>query len=566
MAAAASPTPAVTPIATYTCAVCEQPYTQPRVLPCMHVFCGRCITEMVVRRLPSVMVGCGSCAEEHELTGQTNEQLLAGLPIAYGHANAAALAQLTCASDAGRTAAQNYTCGFDDDHADVPATARCLACAEFLCAGCASQHQRQKTTKGHPLVGVPRPAQLAAAADAPAAGGAGAALTAAMLGGRPTCVAHAGEPLDMVCVAPACGGGTTVLCLKCALISHNGSPHALKTVELQAQAVRQEVDTMTAAAFAAVRALEALQGRIDAATGAVTAAEARARGQLSTTFAIARDSLGAREGELAALIAKHARSKIKTLSLHRDAAGVVMGHLRAACAFGSTTAAASSEPEICLAAGVLRARLAGLQAETAVELAQPAVDTALAVSGLDMRRLDAAIAAMGVVTHTTASVELHTVKRFKTAGARASWGYSSGTADAIHFEVDNDIDLVGVLVYGSHLHSPVEVRISTANGATKAASDRYLARAEGALSSSAASGTELRFPAAVRIVARTLYVLEQHIVKCELANSHFGEQGTAKPATPGGVQFTFSNAPGEPNGTCVERGQLPGVIFRLPSA
>ncbi len=43
------------------CAICLQPYTDPKLLPCFHVFCAKCLERIVVRNQDGHMIACPKC-------------------------------------------------------------------------------------------------------------------------------------------------------------------------------------------------------------------------------------------------------------------------------------------------------------------------------------------------------------------------------------------------------------------------------------------------------------------------------------------------------------------------
>merc|ERR1719211_526457 len=117
------------------------------------------------------------------------------------------------------------------------------------------------------------------------------------------------------------------------------------------------------------------------------------------------------------------------------------------------------------------------------------------------------------------------------------WGYS-GTSDKIRFIVDRRIFVVGFGLYGS-IHGPSEYQVNIQIIHT--GSGRLLGSNEISFSS---DGTSATFQG---------------------LDSHYGTKGLRKVSVEcpagGKVTFQFSYAAGNNNGTSVEDGQIPEIIF-----
>ncbi|XP_055355103.1 BTB/POZ domain-containing protein 1-like [Paramacrobiotus metropolitanus] len=147
--------------------------------------------------------------------------------------------------------------------------------------------------------------------------------------------------------------------------------------------------------------------------------------------------------------------------------------------------------------------------------------------------------------------------RFQATDSR--WGYS-GTADRIRFTVDRQIYVMGLGLYGS-VHGPAEYSVSLQ--IILSSNQRVVAQHDNTFSS---DGTEavfrVMFKKPVEIMAQTHYTISACL---KGPDSHYGTRGARKVTKVIGkdssVTFNFIYSPGNNNGTSVEDGQIPEIIF-----
>ncbi len=58
-----------------TCSICQENYTEPKVLPCLHYFCKHCILELVRRAGTRKPFACPECRSLSTLPDGGIEQL-----------------------------------------------------------------------------------------------------------------------------------------------------------------------------------------------------------------------------------------------------------------------------------------------------------------------------------------------------------------------------------------------------------------------------------------------------------------------------------------------------------
>ncbi|XP_029469797.1 BTB/POZ domain-containing protein 2 isoform X2 [Rhinatrema bivittatum] len=146
------------------------------------------------------------------------------------------------------------------------------------------------------------------------------------------------------------------------------------------------------------------------------------------------------------------------------------------------------------------------------------------------------------------------INRFQQVESR--WGYS-GTSDRIRFSVNRRIFVVGFGLYGS-IHGPTDYQIIHTD------SNTVLGQNDTGFSCDGSSNTfRVMFKEPVEILPNVNYTA---CATLKGPDSHYGTKGLRKvihesPTTGTKTCFTFCYAAGNNNGTSVEDGQIPEIIF-----
>ena len=155
-------------------------------------------------------------------------------------------------------------------------------------------------------------------------------------------------------------------------------------------------------------------------------------------------------------------------------------------------------------------------------------------------------------------VRFYQCKRFVKVISESQWGYSSSSADRIHFTVNKPIKLHGVQHFGS-------------KGGKYAVSTEIKNPTDGSLIKQSGSYTSEKDETSAHYVYVVLFVHPVGLVEnkeYELVSlikgpsSCYGEQGQT-PVEIDGVQFIFRSSPVSSNGTSDTRGQFPAFVFSL---
>ena len=121
------------------CKYCRKLYDEPKVLPCLHTFCKRCIGSIVGENETSLF--CPVCRSEVALPSKNLDDLHSNIIIARK------LEEF----ERQKLRQREEDCGGCENGHNM-ASHRCMECQEFLCDDCTMAHQRVKFTREHELL------------------------------------------------------------------------------------------------------------------------------------------------------------------------------------------------------------------------------------------------------------------------------------------------------------------------------------------------------------------------------------------------------------------------------
>jgi hypothetical protein len=305
------------------CSHCTSLAADPRCLPCLHVYCARCIPELKVADLPKMVVRCVKCDVEYEVTGRDPAT---AFPKHFGVANAVTAAQLAAprpatASGAAEAAGQLRSCSVTK-HSGRAVEAWCVKCSSFVCGLCVDVHE----SMGHEVV-VPA---AASARTAPSGAKPTAPAEARTFATAPRCPRHPGDALDMFCDGEGCPARGPI-CVRCAVTGHAKSPpHSVKSATDVAAAKSAELGASLAATVAVHDKVAALRTGVDAKKATVAANYKTSAAAVASTFDGLAAALAARRAALEAELATHRDAKLKCLDLEARSIDMITGHVAAA--------------------------------------------------------------------------------------------------------------------------------------------------------------------------------------------------------------------------------------------
>ena len=128
-----------------TCAICQEHYTEPKVLPCLHYYCKKCILKVVLRTGKDKPFSCPECRSETRLPDGGVDELKSAFFINRFKSTFSALELAQ-----GKVEVKCEACASEET-----AVSFCRQCAVFICNTCVEAHQRlKKMFEGHEVVSI----------------------------------------------------------------------------------------------------------------------------------------------------------------------------------------------------------------------------------------------------------------------------------------------------------------------------------------------------------------------------------------------------------------------------
>ena len=128
-----------------TCAICQEHYTEPKVLPCLHYYCKKCILKLALRTGKDKPFSCPECRSETRLPDGGVDELKSAFFINRFKSTFSALELAQ-----GKVEVKCEACA-----SEKTAVSFCRQCAVFICNTCVEAHQRlKKMFEGHEVVSI----------------------------------------------------------------------------------------------------------------------------------------------------------------------------------------------------------------------------------------------------------------------------------------------------------------------------------------------------------------------------------------------------------------------------
>ena len=123
-----------------TCGICQEHYTEPKVLPCLHYYCKKCVLRLALRTGTSKPFSCPECRCEATLPEGGVDDLKTAFFI-----NRLKTTVSTMERAHGKVEVKCELCSDSGDKAE----AFCRQCAMFICKNCIEQHKKLKILLTH---------------------------------------------------------------------------------------------------------------------------------------------------------------------------------------------------------------------------------------------------------------------------------------------------------------------------------------------------------------------------------------------------------------------------------
>ena len=123
-----------------TCAICQEHYTEPKVLPCLHYYCKKCILRLALSTATNQPFPCPECRKETTLPEGGVDELKTAFFVHRLKDMYSIVERVHCKVE--------VKCEGCTDSGDK-AEAFCRQCTVFICMECIKQHKRMKAFASH---------------------------------------------------------------------------------------------------------------------------------------------------------------------------------------------------------------------------------------------------------------------------------------------------------------------------------------------------------------------------------------------------------------------------------
>ena len=195
----------------HTCSVCLELFSEPKVLPCCHTFCLKCLEKTARSGQKKGEIACPQCRKTHAIPAGGLTEFLTDFIASH---------EIEVASKSVKT----LICGECEE--DKPLESYCSDCQNYLCHDCSSQiHERGKAYRGHTVVPIEN-----------------IGVTTFQPCHVRYCDTHKGQSLKLYC--ETC---TMLICCDCAVINHRQHDYefvnnARKKVDAEMESLMSDVN------------------------------------------------------------------------------------------------------------------------------------------------------------------------------------------------------------------------------------------------------------------------------------------------------------------------------------
>ena len=123
-----------------TCGICQEHYTEPKVLPCLHYYCKKCILRLALRTVTGEPFSCPECRCEATLPEGGVDELKTAFFVNHLKTTVSMMKRAH-----GKVEVKCELCSDFGDKAE----AFCRQCAMFICKNCIEQHKKLKILLTH---------------------------------------------------------------------------------------------------------------------------------------------------------------------------------------------------------------------------------------------------------------------------------------------------------------------------------------------------------------------------------------------------------------------------------
>ena len=195
------------------CPICTETMVDPRVLPCIHTFCFKCLDQLWKDKSPGVKIPCPLCRTEVTIPVEG----VSGCPKNFFVEK---LVEAQKISETGRTP---VNCDICLEHNGIVSVSEkfCMECQQHMCEGCSKFHSSWKITSTHHVI--PTGSKLSVAKEL-------------INFPKAHCQSHTEEEIKIYCMECK-----AAVCTICFITQHNG--HKCSDIQQVAEGLKEQIKT-----------------------------------------------------------------------------------------------------------------------------------------------------------------------------------------------------------------------------------------------------------------------------------------------------------------------------------
>ena len=129
-----------------TCQLCSKPYKEPRILPCLHSFCGQCLRKEIERSGTKQNMECPTCQRSITIPEGGVNAIPQNLHLGFEVEVAGYMSKIGSDGEKSCDACTRGNTG--------PAVVFCCTCRELLCSHCHENHKFSRKLSNHLIIGL----------------------------------------------------------------------------------------------------------------------------------------------------------------------------------------------------------------------------------------------------------------------------------------------------------------------------------------------------------------------------------------------------------------------------
>ena len=350
-----------------TCKNCSNPYTDPRMLPCLHSFCTTCIESLIVQDGSKKTIRCPMCETTSHIPEKGIEAIPQNVRLSYEAEVATYEAKIkgTVPTD----------CEACNRIPSEQAVAFCCTCREFQCKPCHDYHLMYKKTANH----------IALIIDEAKDHDVSAQLKENMPPGPLHCQEHTSAEVKLYCTTCK-----TLVCIQCTVIQHAG--HKFEEINNFAEKQKVDLDQSAQSLCNATTKLDEAVANGKVMIEKVGARKLLVNDMIQNTIQELHKALDKRGKALLAQSSKITASKLTSLQLQMEEMASLRDEIDSCCAAISEAQRSHTDTQLLSVVMVLQTRLQELMKKFSVTTLQlreddtvsANLDTASLVSEMSM--------------------------------------------------------------------------------------------------------------------------------------------------------------------------------------